>query len=184
MSKRKVQTAPNVNRDACAGKEFQTLLNRYHDNELDAVTRERVSAHLNRCGVCREELILLEEVTAGVKQLSTVETGPGFTAMLMEKVNRQQEKNRWSLRLGFPSVVYSLVFIVFLGLGIAVNNFLVLPTAVPPEGLQTQPVEEVYMAQLFDESRQLSLIDVQDTTMNLFNGQDNGQDNGNGEYDE
>ncbi len=170
MSKRKGKTIDVTSSvsDTCHERELNVLLNRYQDNELEVSTRERVRIHLEECVACRAEFMLLEEVISGVKSLSPAEPMDGFTGQLMEKVHRSQEKSAGIFGLGIPSVVYSIVFILFLGLGIMVNGMFNTPEALPTENIQTTLPQEVYITQLLNESHQLSLIDVQDTTMALF----------------
>lgn len=152
-------------------KDITGFLSSFQDNELDPVSRGKIKAHLTECGACRRQLELLDRVTAGVKQLPEVETAPNFTALVMNKVGQGQEVT--SRRFGWltlPAMVYSFIFILFFGLGFLANSRL----ADGPLNLNRDTAavqdrhQEVYMAQLLTESRNLSLIDVQDKTMALL----------------
>jgi anti-sigma factor RsiW len=155
----------------CKQKELNALLSRYQDGELDHATREKIDSHLQECSVCKEELSLLEMVTSGVKQLPQVDVSPRFTAELMDRVNRTQRTGkRWGFRFTLPSVVYSLVFLLFLGLGFIVNGLLTGSPVAPAPGFSArqEQSQELQIAQLLNESQQLTLIHVQDQTMDLL----------------
>lgn len=144
------------------------LLSRYQDNELDREMQEKISTHLLECDACRKELESLEQVTHQVKQLPEVETALNFTAVVMGKIiEKEEEKIGW---FKLPSLAYSLVFILFLLLGVWFNSSLGNINGGSP---LNQP--ETYMAQLLTESQNLRLINVQDSSMELL---DTGNGNG------
>jgi len=159
-------------------KDVNALLSKYQDNELAPAGREKIDAHLMKCGTCQQELALLEQVTAGVRQLPEAEIAPHFTPLVMAKVKqKQEEKSRWFGWLTLPSVVYSFIFIIFLALGFLVDGRLTDgPLNLNRDAGQDQYSQEVYMAQLLTESQNLGLINIQDKTMELLvNNTGNGE---------
>lgn len=154
----------------CTDQQLHGLLNRYQDNELEPAEREQVHAHLQSCQVCRRELSQLDLITLAVKELHEVEPEPSFNAVLMDRIRQKQEsRSRWfSLKPALPSMAYSLIFLVFLGLGLLVNGFFA-PTG--QDSLQVNAglnEDDLVLTQLLDETRQLSLLHVQDQTFDLF----------------
>lgn len=156
-------------------------LSRYQDNELDPVTRAQLDAHLQICETCQKELLQLKAVTTRVKQLPEVETGPYFTARVMGKVmeKAKEKKSRWLQWFPVPSspsllkVIYTVVFIIFLLLGVWVNMGTDSPGSNFPAGAAPgqEQQQELQMVRLLVESQDLSLINVQDTTLAmLYNG--------------
>lgn len=155
-------------------------LSRYEDNELDPVTRAQLDSHLQVCEACQKELLLLKEITTRVKHLPEVEAGPYFTAQVMTKVmgKEKAKKSRWLQWTPVPSapsllkVIYTVVFIIFLLLGVLVNMNTGSPGSNFPAGeAPGQEQQELQMVRLLVESQDLSLINVQDTTLAmLYNG--------------
>ncbi len=155
-------------------------LSRYQDNELDPAARAQLDTHLQACAACREELLQLEAVTTRVKQLPVVEAGPYFTARVMGKVMEKEKKSRWLAWFPLPSsspsflkAVYTVVFIVFLLLGVWVNMKTGSPASnFPASGDAGQDrQQELQMVRVLVESQDLSLINVQDKTLAmLYNG--------------
>ena len=159
-------------------KDVNALLSKYQDNELAPAAREKIDAHLIKWDTCQQELALLEQVTARVKQLPEAETAPNFTPLVMAKVNqKQEEKSRWFGWLRPPSLVYSFIFIIFLGLGFLANDRLTDSLQhLNGDARQHQYGQEVYMTQLLTESQNLGLINIQDKTMELLiNNTGNGE---------
>lgn len=157
------QNAVHTNtKSMCTDQTVHALLNRYQDNELDSGPRERVHAHLQTCKACREELSQLERITLAVKELRSIEPAPSFNALLMDRIKQKQKaKSRWfAIRPVMSSMAYSLIFLLFLGLGLLINGFFV------PSGQSNH--EDLAFTQLLDESQQLSLLQVQDQTFDLL----------------
>ncbi len=155
-------------------------LSRYQDNELDPAARAQIDTHLQACAACREELLQLEAVTTRVKQLPVVEAGPYFTTQVMGKIMEKEKKSRWLAWFPLPSsspsflkAVYTVVFIIFLLLGVWVNMKTGSPASnFPASGDTAQDrQQELQMVRLLVESQDLSLINVQDKTFAmLYNG--------------
>lgn len=172
--------------------DVKILLSRYQDNELGQPLRESIALHIQGCDSCAAEYRELADVTARVKQLREVDTGPYFTAQLMGKIlttEEQRQAARWWARLPLPlsplpvRLVYSFVFIIFLVLGILVSNGTLIDLN-PGAGNNQQ--QETAMVKLLVESQDLGLINVQDQSLALLVSGNNGNNgnNGNGEHDE
>jgi len=158
-------------------KDAAAYLSRYQDNELDPVTRAQLDTHLQGCDNCQKELLQLKELTTRVKHLPEVEAGPYFTARVMAKVMEKEKakKSRWLAWFPLPpapsflKVIYTVVFIIFLLLGVLVNMNTGSPgTNSPAGGGSGQEQQELQMVRLLVESQDLSLINVQDTTLAML----------------
>jgi hypothetical protein len=161
----------------------EAFLSRYQDNELDRETREIIDGHLLQCSSCSEELNRLRQVTSELKRLRETEVSPNFTARVMGKL-KGKESPGW-FGLAFPSFVYPVIFLIFLGLGLLVNIINLdnpySPVKVAVE--QTQPEIYTTMTRVLEESQDIRLISVQEQTMALLvNGNGNGNGNG-GQYE-
>jgi hypothetical protein len=144
-------------------KEIKPYLSRYRDSEPDAdiQLREKTRSHLAECQDCSRELLLLDEISERVRHLPEVEPGTNFTAQVMARVLETEKNPRWRL---LPSLVYSFVFIVFCLLGLALNP--ALKTETP------EPVKISDYSTVLVESQQLSLLEVQDKSLELvYNGE-------------
>jgi hypothetical protein len=147
------------------------FLSRYQDNELDLVTREKIDTHLQECEVCQKELMQLRDVIKRIKQLPEVETDPAFNARVLGKMMDKENKHRWTWLPSSDSlakVIYSIVFIIFLVLGIWLNmtTVSIIPNATNDPNLDLQ--QEQQMVLLLVESQDLGLINVQDKTIAML----------------
>jgi anti-sigma factor RsiW len=139
-------------------KEIRPYLSRYRDSELDTDVqlREKTRSHLAECQDCSRELLLLDEITENVRHLPEVEPAPNFTAQVMARVLEKERNPRWRL---LPSLVYSFVFIVFCLLGLMLNPSL--------KKEAPEPVKISDYSTVLVESQQLSLLEVQDKSLDL-----------------
>jgi anti-sigma factor RsiW len=157
------------------------LLSRYQDNELDPATRAQLDTHLQTCENCQKELLHLNEITTRVKQMPQVEAGPYLTAQVMGKVmeKEKEKKSRWWAWLPIPpspslsKVIYTIVFIIFLLLGVLVNmnTGSPVPDLAGSGDIGQDQQQELQMVRVLVENQDLSLINVQDNTLALlYNG--------------
>jgi predicted anti-sigma-YlaC factor YlaD len=144
--------------------DFRVLLSRCQDRELDPMREAALEAHLQSCAPCREERLLLNRLTARVKQLPGVDPGSSFTARVMGKIMENEKVPPLSDLLA--RWLYSIVFIVFLVLGIFVSSGFSLFHLRDRVG-QNQSQQES-MVKLLVESQDLSLLNVQDATVALL----------------
>jgi len=61
----------------------------YMDNELDSEQSKCVDQHLLHCPVCREELKLLQQVDASVKEMPAYSPSAQFSAQLMQQIAKE-----------------------------------------------------------------------------------------------
>ncbi|MCK4766317.1 MAG: zf-HC2 domain-containing protein [Candidatus Aminicenantes bacterium] len=135
------------------------LLSAYQDNEVGAETKTAVDAHLSACAECSREFGRLENLRREILDLEEVEAPLNFTALVMARVKEKEKSPLFAL----PKWVYSFVFLIFLVLGLLLAGS--FKSAAPPVQ------DEIYISKLLEESRDLSLINVQDNTFAmLYNG--------------
>lgn len=139
-------------------KEIRPFLSRYRDSarEADIRLRETTRSHLAECRDCSRELLLLEEVSESIRHLPEIEPAPNFTAQVMARVLEKEKQPRWRL---LPSLVYSFVFVVICLLGLLLNPS--LKTEIQ------EPVKISDYSTVLVESQQLSLLEVQDKSLEL-----------------
>ncbi len=141
---------------------IKPYLSSYQDGETDNRLRERIRRHLEDCANCRQELLLLDQVTTEVRHLPEIETQPNFTAQTMAQIlEKERTKTRW---FALPSVVYSLVFILVCLLTLLLNPALKTETR--------EPIKIADFSTPLMESQQLSLLEVQDKTFDLLYNED------------
>lgn len=61
----------------------------YMDNELDSEQFKCVDQHLLHCRVCREELKILQQVDADVKEIPAYGPSAQFSAQLMQRIAKE-----------------------------------------------------------------------------------------------
>lgn len=139
-------------------KDVKDLLSLFQDGEMDNVRSEQIKSHLKSCSACQQEWRLLQQLEQEMKNLPQVEPSLSFTATIMGRVKDRQKKS-W---LHLPSMVYSLVFLLFFVLGFYLTKESA-PTAEPEN-------ETMYITQLMEESQSLALLSVQGETFNILAG--------------
>jgi predicted anti-sigma-YlaC factor YlaD len=157
----------------CGNQRLHALLNRYQDNELNARDHELIRQHLGTCETCRTGYMMLEDLTANIKSLSSIEPVNNFNALLMEKVRDSRKKSLKFFGHEIQTFIYSFVFILFLALGFMVNGMFTTKYETPAGTSEVTQPQEINFTRLLNESHSLSLIDVQDTTLALLNTNDN-----------
>lgn len=63
----------------------------YMDNELDSEQSKCVDQHLLHCRVCREELKILQQVDADVKEIPACGPSAQFSAQLMQQIAKEAD---------------------------------------------------------------------------------------------
>lgn len=147
--------------------EITSYLSGYQDGELENHLRETVELHLRECPACRQQLLELQLLTDNIKSLPEVETSMNFTACVMSAVLEKEKPRRAFL----PSLVYSLVFILFCLLGLLLNPSLKSPArddADAEMAAVTEAVNAIDASSLLAESQQLALIKVQNSTFEMI----------------
>ena len=69
-------------------QEIQTDLSAYIDNELPMATRTIVEKHIQGCGVCREQLAELKQLTAGIVALPRLQPAPGLLSEVRRRITQ------------------------------------------------------------------------------------------------
>ncbi len=151
-------------------KDVTGLLSRYQDNELDGEHHPAVEVHLEGCEACRGQLRQLELLVRKMKSVPPAEPLPNFNALVMSGI-KDRRARAWLTR---PSYIYSLVFVVFCLLGLLLGPQWKTAGANPGAeeiAAVTEMVENSLIAQysnVLAESRQLTLMDVQDSTFDTL----------------
>ena len=128
------------------------LLSPYQDNECDEKIRSEVSNHLQKCTHCQNEFEKLELIKKEISRLSTIEPKPHITANIMSKLREKKKAPLFPL----PSVIYSIIFIIFFIMGVLVNK-----------DFETKR-EEITISQLLLQGQDLNSILIDDKTFDLL----------------
>ena len=152
-------------------------MSRYQDNELGTEHHRAVEVHLGGCEACRGQLRQLELLVSELKAVPPEEPLPNFNARVMSGIKNRRART-WLIR---PSYIYSLVFVVFCLLGLLLapqwKNAGANPGAEEIAGI-TEMVENSLLAQYSNElaeSRQLALMDVQESTFDMLLNEESSQ---------
>ena len=70
-------------------REIREKISPYMDNELNSEQSKCVDQHLLHCPVCREELKLLQQVDAAVKEMPAYSPSAQFSAQLMQLIAKE-----------------------------------------------------------------------------------------------
>lgn len=143
-------------------KKIRVLLSSYQDEEVNERDRSEISSHLLKCESCRREFELLESVKSEIKKMGEIEPPQNFTPLIMGKI---REVKRFGL-FSVPSMVYSFVFIIFFVLGFLINVNVDSKSNVEKH-------KEVYISNLLVKSQNLSLIYIQDKTIDMITEEGN-----------
>jgi anti-sigma factor RsiW len=140
-------------------KKTISRLSAYQDGELPAPQSREVVRHLESCAGCRSELAALNELVGSLGRLTPPMPAPDFSARIMARLRVRTEKKYRLL----PSLAYALAL-----LAVFISGFLLEISA------NGQPIAAPQAAQTFSailaESRDMGLLAVQDSTLELFNG--------------
>lgn len=147
----------------CAGT--IKALSAYQDGELDPRTAGLVRTHLEQCDSCRREWRTLETIYTGLKARPATVAPEGFTARVMARVKEKPQPRPFAL----PRLVYSLVFALFLVLGL----WFTWMSGTPGSSLEAG-TEDITLAGLLVDSQDLGLINIQENTLALLVKSPNG----------
>jgi len=138
-------------------KKARSRLSAYQDGELELQPSQALESHLGYCAACRAELNELRQTVGALRRLTAATVDAGFSTRIMAGLRKRPEKN---LRL-LPSLAYTLAL-----LAIFIGGFLLEISA------NGQPADAPQTAMTFSsvlsESRNLGLLAVQDSTLELF----------------
>lgn len=137
-------------------EDIKKLLSSYQDKEINENNSINITAHLKVCRHCKQELKSLEKIIAGLKDLTDVEPEASFNSLVMKRLKEVKRPTVFPM----PSIVYSLIFIIFFTLGFIINS--ILDTG------NNQKLKKLSVVNLLLENQNLSLINVQDKTIKIL----------------
>jgi len=135
--------------------EVKCRLSAFQDKEVDASTYTEIQKHLRVCADCQLEWQQLQQVCRQVEALAEMDVSPRFTATVMSRIKQKSQARRTTL----PVWVYSLVFVLAFATGFIFDDI---------AGSSQEKMKQKTITHLLVESQDLSLISVQDPTMNLI----------------
>ncbi|HSQ34839.1 MAG TPA: anti-sigma factor [Candidatus Binatia bacterium] len=140
-------------------KNVRARLSAFQDGELAPPQLLEVARHLEECAACRGETEALNRLLAGLGRWRAPEADFAFAARVMAALRAQPEKK---FRL-LPSLAYTVA-----ALAVFISGFLLEMSA------NGRPAAAPQTASTFSsvllESRQLGLLAVQESTLDLFGG--------------
>lgn len=134
-------------------------LSAFQDGELGLQPARQLKQHLENCAPCRAELEALNQVVDSMKCMSPIAVEPAFPALIMSALQARPQRG---FRL-LPSLAYTLALLM-----IFVSGFLLEMSANGQPPSAPQPV--MTFSTVLTESRNLGLLAVQDSTLELFSG--------------
>jgi anti-sigma factor RsiW len=132
-------------------------LSAYQDRELSVLEARQIENHLENCATCRIKWQAMHELIGHLSQLTPTVIAPDFSARVMAGLQTRPEKKYRLL----PSFAYTLALVV-----IFIGGFLLEMSA------NGQPAAAPQLITTFnavlEESRELGLLAVQDSTLELL----------------
>jgi anti-sigma factor RsiW len=136
-------------------------LSAYQDGELSVLQTQELERHLEGCAACRSELEALNELIGRLGRLTPPTPASDFFSRIMAGLRTRPEKKYHLL----PSLAYTLACLM-----IFISGFLLEISANGQPATAPQPTTT--FSAILAESRDLGLLAVQDSTLELFNGND------------
>jgi anti-sigma factor RsiW len=140
-------------------KKVRMHLSAYQDGEFSVPQSRELERHLESCAACRSEWEACQTLVGSLCRLTPPAPDPGFSTRIMAGLRTRPERKHRLL----PSLAYTLALLV-----IFISGFLLEMSAnrQPPTSPQTATTFSAVLA----ESRYLGLLAVQDSTLELFSG--------------
>jgi anti-sigma factor RsiW len=142
-------------------KHARSRLSALQDGELDPGSARDLKLHLRDCASCRAEWRALEGLLDGLRRLTPAVAAPGFSARVMAGL-RPRPRPRLGL---LPSLGYTLAL-----LAVSVAGFLLEISAHSAPAVAAPPATT--FGAVLAESRDLGLLTVHDSTMDMLIGGD------------
>jgi anti-sigma factor RsiW len=140
-------------------KKGRSRLSAYQDGGLSIPQSQELERHLEGCAACRSEWAAYKDLLGNLCRLTPLAPAPDFSSRVMAGLQTRPEKKfRW-----LPSLAYSLAL-----LAIFISGFLLETSANGQPATHPQPVPS--FSAVLEESRDLGLLAVQDSTLELFSG--------------
>jgi anti-sigma factor RsiW len=138
-------------------KRVRLRLSAYQDGELSVLQSRELERHLESCAACQAELGALNELVGNLCRLTHLEPAPDFSSRIMAGLRTRPEIKYRLL----PSLAYTLALLM-----IFISGFLLEISASGQQATSPQPATT--FSAVLAESRDLGLLAVQDSTMELF----------------
>ena len=142
-------------------KRVRLLLSAFQDRELSAQQAGQIENHLENCAVCQSEWEALKDLVGNLCRLTSLAPAPDFSSRIMVGLRTRPEKK---FRL-LPSLAYTLACLM-----IFISGFLLEISANGQPATAAQP--PTTFSAVLAESRELGLLAVHDSTLELFSGDD------------
>jgi predicted anti-sigma-YlaC factor YlaD len=136
-------------------------LSAFQDGELSLPQSRELERHLKKCASCRSEWAACQDLLGNLCRLTTPVPAPDFSSRVMAGLPTPPEKKFGWL----PSLVYTLAC-----LAIFISIFLLEISANGQPATVRQPATT--FSAVLAESRDLGLLAVHDSTLDLFSGDD------------
>jgi len=136
-------------------------LSAYQDGELSVLQSRELEHHLESCAACQSEWEACKDLVGNLCRLTPSVPAPDFSSRIMAGLLMQPEKKYRLL----PSLAYTLALLT-----IFISGFLLEISA--NGQLATAPQPTTTFSAVLEESRDLGLLAVQDSTLELFSGDD------------
>jgi predicted anti-sigma-YlaC factor YlaD len=136
-------------------------LSAYQDGELSVLQSRELERHLESCAACQAELGALNELAGNLCRLTPPAPVPDFSSRIMAALRTRPEIKYRLL----PTLAYTVACLM-----IFISGFLLeISTNGQPA---TAPQPSTTFSAVLEESRGMGLLAVQDSTLELFNGDD------------
>jgi len=140
----------------CTQASYQLQL--YIDHRLTVEQTRTLEAHIASCPSCRQELELLEEITASLHNLKPVIEPPNMTAQIMQRIALSPRRNapRFSLlRPSLPELLTVLILATIATIGFILSQPSIrtlLPFANGHDPLSQAVLNAIHLLITFDSS--------------------------------
>ena len=136
-------------------------LSAYQDGELSLPQSQELERHLENCAACQSEWEACKYLVGNLCRLTPLAPAPDFSSRIMAGLRTRPEKK---FRL-LPSLAYTLACLM-----IFISGFLLEISANGQPATAAQP--PTTFSAVLEESRELGLLAVHDSTLELFSGDD------------
>lgn len=142
-------------------KKIILRLSAYQDGELSFPQSRELERHLESCAACQSEWEALKDLIGNLCRLTPLAPAPDFSSRIMAGLQTQPEKKYRLL----PSLAYTLALLM-----IFISGFLLEISSNGQPAPAPQPTTT--FSAVLEDSRELGLLAVQDSTLELFSGDD------------
>lgn len=96
--------------------EFSSLLESYHDGELDARSVERLEAHVQGCAACQQSLQAMRAISDLIQSAPTISMSNDMVARLHGEVDRTMERSLLPLARSLVGIAAAVLIVASAGL--------------------------------------------------------------------